>query len=499
MVRRTLLCWIALVAVALPLFAWAKVPALERRVTCDKLQLPLPKNITQEAAPPVEIFTYKWMRGKESGTEERYDPRQLWEAEQRLGMWSDAQGNLYELVKPLSRLDSFRRGIETEYRQDMYHVLKEEYKQNRKAVGKVKRKELPAWLEDWTGELFYKPQTLRAMAAVEWELFVPARERVALLFCLRKEPNQAYALIIKTAEDEPSAWKSALTRAMGRIAFTSKLRPKQTQQEGWNTLSGKHYQVLSNLPKSYERFQRTLLNDMEAMRTVYAQYLPAPKKMKVPTSVIRLFATPEEYHAYAGSGDEWSSGVFSTTHRELVVMGNVEAGSKDEQKEDMQRVTFHEGTHQYLFSISPPATLIPIWFNEGHATFFETFTLKTTTGPGARRKVTGVPHLSPRLLVVQQDSRFCTAAGLAQLMSLSHQAFYEEQHRNAAYASAWVLVHWLRTEAPEALAQTLNQYYALICKGKSPQEALSQVYPRAVLEQIAEGLMTFLEENEYTP
>lgn len=492
--------WILLLGLSLaPWSAWAKVPMMDRRVTCDQLQLPLPKSIKQEAAPPVETFTYKWVRGKESGTEERYDPRQLWEAEQRLGIWSDAQGNAYELVKPLTRLDSFRKGIETVYQQNMYHVLKEEYKQNRKEVGKVAKKELPAWLEDWTGELFYKPQPLRAIGAVGQAMMVPACERVALIFYLRKEPNQPYALIIKTATDEPTAWKSTLTRALGSIAFTSKLRPAQTKQEGWNTLSGKHYQVLSDLPKSYSAFQRKLLDNMEAMRTVYTQYIPEPKKMKVPTSVIRLFATPEAYHAYAGSGDEWSSGVFSTTHRELVVMGNVEAGSKDEQKDDIQRVTFHEGTHQYLFSITPPATRIPIWFNEGHATFFETFSLKTTTGPGKRRKVTGTPHLSPRLLVVQHNAQFCSPAGLATLMSFSHEAFYQEQHRDAAYATAWVLVHWLRTEAPEELAQTLNQYYALICKGKSQEEANRQVYSPAILAQISEGLMAFLEDNEYTP
>jgi hypothetical protein len=499
MVNRTIFLGISLGVVLLPLIAWAKVPALDRRVTCDKLQIPLPKTITQEAAPPVEVFTYKWMRGKESGTEERYDPRQLWEAEQRLGMWSDGAGNTYELVKPMSRLDSFRRGIETSYRQDMYHVLKEEYKQNRKEVGKVAQKELPAWLEDWTGELFYKPQSLRAMGAVGKAMLVPARERVALLFFLRKEPNQPYALIIKSAEDEPSAWKGTLTRALGSIAFTSKLRPAQTTQDGWNKISGKHYHVLSNLPKSYEKFQRSLLNDMEAMRTVYTKYIPEPKKMKIPESVIRLFATPEEYHAYAGAGDEWSSGVFSTTHRELVVMGNIEAGSKAEQKDEIQRVTFHEGTHQYLFSITPPATRIPIWFNEGHATFFETFTLKSTTGPGNKRKFTGEPHLSPRLQVVQRDIRFCSAQGLAKLMSFSHEEFYLEQHRDAAYASAWVIVHWLRTEAPKELSQTLNRYFALICKGKAAQEAAAQVYTPEVLEQIAQGLMEFLESNEYTP
>jgi hypothetical protein len=82
-------------------------------------------------------------------------------------------------------------------------------------------------------------------------------------------------------------------------------------------------------------------------------------------------------------------------------------------------------------------------------------------------------------------------------MSFSTEVFYHERNRTTAYASSWVLVHWLRTEAPTELSATLNQYYTLICKGATPEEAAEKVYPSKVLQQISEGLMTFLNSQEY--
>lgn len=476
--------------VMVPWMLTAKVPAFAQRVTCDALQIPLPKQISNEAPPAVETFTYTWTRGGESGTEDRFDPRQLWEAEQRLGKWTDDAGNTYELVQPQSVIDSFEIGFESKYSNPMAHVLKEEYKENRREVGKLARKDLPEWLEDWTGKSFGKPQQVRAMGAVHQALIAEADDMVALVFFLRADQNQAYALLITTPNDPPKAWKGMLTRAISGIAPASKLLKSNRKQEGWNTVEKPPYRVLSNLPSQYAKFVDKLLLDMQQMRKIYTTYIPEPKQTKVPISVIRVFATPEEYHAYAGAGDEWSAGVFSSTHRELVVMGDTTSGSKKEQAEDIRMVTFHEGFHQYLFSITPPNVDVPLWFNEGHATFFETF---KRLGKKAK------PEISPRLEGVRRDPRFCSAEGLKRLMNFSREEFYHEENRMAAYNTSWMLVHWLRAEAPKPLGATLNQYYQLLCKEKTHKEAMEKVYTPEVLEQISDGLREFLNKHQYKP
>lgn len=488
----TLRCLLLTLAVTLPVFLGARIPALNQRVTCEPLRIPLPKGVEKEAPPAVETFTYTWTRGNKSGTDERFDPRQLWEAEQRLGKWSDSEGNTYELVAPKSIIESFNKGFEEKYAQLMPHVLKDEYELNRKKVGKVSRKELSQWLTDWTEETFSAPQRLKPMSAISQAMFCSSDTMAALVFFLKAEPSQPYILLVTTPNDPPTAWKTPLSRALSGFALAGKqLRQTQTAEGGWVTKEAPPYRVLSNLPKQYASFVDKLLANMQRMRKVYASYIPEPKGQKVPVSVIRVFATPEEYHAYAGAGEAWSAGVFSSTHRELVVMGDVKNEARKDAKADIQSTTFHEGLHQYLFSISPPATHIPIWFNEGHATFFETFTLN--------QKGHGRPNLSYRLQHVQQDARFCTPEGLALLMSFTPEIFYHEKNRTAAYASVWALTHWLRTEAPKDLEATLNAYYRLICRGKSQDEAFEKVYTPEILDRISQGLMEFLNKQEYRP
>lgn len=477
----------------LPALLVAKVPAFAQRITCDSLRIPLPKGIATEAPPAVETFTYTFQRGRQSGTEERYDPRQLWEQEQRLGKWSDDNGNIYELLAPKSVIEAFDKGFEEKYTQLMPHVLKEEYDLNRKKVGKLSRKKLPQWLNDWTGEAFSPPQQLKAMGALRQALFAESSTFAALIFFLKSTPNQPYVLLIHTPNDPPSAWKTPLSRALAGIAPVGKQLKSHTeaQIDGWQILEKPPYRIYSNLPKQHARFLNTLLVNMVQMRQVYTTYLPEPKRLKVPISVIRVFASPEEYRAYVGDNLEWSAGCFSSTHRELVVMGDAEEESKDKQKEDIRSTTFHEGFHQYLFLISPPTVEIPLWFNEGHATFFETFML-TRNGPK--------PQLSPRINEVQTDSRFCTPEGLALLISFKRDIFYHPKNRTAAYASSWLLVHWLYTEASESLRGTLNDYYRLLCKGKTPEEAQTAVFTPDILEQISTGLFRFLEKHsDYSP
>lgn len=476
--------------VMVPWVLMAKVPAFGQRVTCGELLVPLPRQISTEAPPAVETFTYTWTRGGKSGSEDRFDPRQLWEEEQRLGKWTDDAGNTYELVQPQSVVESFKSGFEDKYIRPMPHVLKEEYQANRKEVGKLSRKEFPEWLTDWTGKSFGKPQQVRAMGAVRQALIAEAEDMVALIFFLRSNPNDPYALLITTPNDPPKAWKGMLTRAVSGIAPAPKLTRSNQKQEGWSTVEKPPYRVLSNLPRQYAKFVDVLLTDMQQMRKIYTSYIPEPRGTKVPISVIRVFATPEDYRAYSGAGEEWSAGVFSSTHRELVVMGDTDSGSRKEQGERIRSTTFHEGFHQYLFCITPPNSVVPLWFNEGHATFFETF---KRSGKGAK------PELSPRLEGVRMDPRFCSPDGLKRLMDFSYEEFYHAENRMAAYASSWLLVHWLRTEAPKPLEATLNHYYKWLCRGKTHEEAMEKVYTPEVLKEISDGLLQFLEKRQYKP
>ncbi len=477
---RPLLAWLVLLSSTAPL--WTAPPAFRKTVVCPPLCIRLPEGSKAEQLPPVETFRYQ--RTFPSGAQEDiecYDPEQLWRSEQCLGRWTDRAGNQFELLVPTSR----RGGP---YPRE--HITREEYETARKAVGPLQLADLGAWIADWCGATCTPPEPLRAAGTVRQARFTVAGQDALLLFFMKATPATPYLLRVTPVKDSPQAWKQTLRLALAGFALNSKIASASASAEqGWITLERPPYRVYTDLPRKDHRSLNHLLNEMQLIRAAYAALFPQPKDRTTPVSTIRIFGGPEAYRAYVGEGMEWSSGVFSSTKRELVVLTNGEEASAKARRDDIRRTTFHEGFHQYLFLITPPRVDVPTWFNEGHATYFETFRFRNGKGK---------PALSNRLEVARGAAATRSAQGLANLMAASRESFYGP-NRNAAYAVSWLLVHWLRTKAPGPLNTALDRYYALLCSGTSPAQAQAQIFPQATLETIAQELDDYLSKNQYDP
>ncbi len=461
-------------AALLPLALHAAVPQFTENIACGPVRLRLPKGV--EATPMPALESYRFIRQMPDGSATEFDafaPEQLWRRDQRLGAWADKEGNRYELVAPKSRLGG-------PYSQTV--VTQEEYDRVQAQTGALKPSALGMWLGEWAQATCGKPQPLRPLGAVRAAQFATVGNAAALVFFLKAAPRQPYVLLITPAQEPPERWRAALGRALaGFAASGTGLSGTAKEAGGWITIDRPPYRVHTDLPKRDRKWLDTLLDDMLAIRRAYTQAFPEPKGTQVPTSVIRVFADPAEYLAYAGEGQEWSGGFFSGLRRELVVKGDAEAEA-DERRETIRSTTFHEGFHQYLFLITPPLAQVPIWFNEGHATFFETFRVRdgrAAPGPSRRRDA------------AREARGLRSADGLARLLAMSQEEFYAEgagQH----YAVAWALVSWLRTEAPDDLKTLLPRYYARLCARKTQLEANAEVFPPETLARIAEGLERYL-------
>ena len=461
-------------AALLPLALHAAVPQFTENIACGPVRLRLPKGV--EATPMPALESYRFIRQMPDGSATEFDafaPEQLWRRDQRLGAWADKEGNRYELVAPKSRLGG-------PYSQTV--VTQEEYDRVQAQTGVLKPSALGMWLGEWAQATCGKPQPLRPLGAVRAAQFATVGNAAALVFFLKAAPRQPYVLLITPAQEPPERWRAALGRALaGFAASGTGLSGTAKEAGGWITIDRPPYRVHTDLPKRDRKWLDTLLDDMLAIRRAYTQAFPEPKGTQVPTSVIRVFADPAEYLAYAGEGQEWSGGFFSGLRRELVVKGDAEAEA-DERRETIRSTTFHEGFHQYLFLITPPLAQVPIWFNEGHATFFETFRVRdgrAAPGPSRRRDA------------AREARGLRSADGLARLLAMSQEEFYAEgagQH----YAVAWALVSWLRTEAPDDLKALLPRYYARLCARKTQLEANAEVFPPETLTRIAEGLERYL-------
>lgn len=452
--------------------AFGAVPGFRQNVTCPPLRLRLPEGSAAEQLPPTETFRYvrTWNDGRTEEVE-CYDPEQLWRAEQRLGLWEDREGNRFELLAPASRRGGpFKRA----------HVTREEYNAAKEAVGTLKPAEIGAWLGEWTGSPCGKPESLRPVGAVRQARFAVAGGDAVLLFYLKGEGGGPYALRVTPADGNPAAWKKALGQALGGFALAGRAPAAPTK--GWITLEEPPYRVYTDLPRKDHRALNRLLADMKVIRAAYANLFPLPADSETPLSTIRVFGRRADYQAYVGEGMAWSGGVFSTTKRELVVLADSDEESNTVRREAIRSVAFHEGFHQYLFLVTPTLATVPTWFNEGHATFFETFRVRGGQGE---------PTVSPRLETARRAEGMRSAKGLAALMGASQEVFYGAG-RDAAYAVSWLLIHWLRTEAPAELRPLPDRYYALLCQGATPAEAQAKVFPAAVLSEIAEGLETFV-------
>lgn len=468
--RRTPLVILMTALSAAPLFG--AVPAFREAVACPPLRLRLPEGCAAEELPPTETFRYvrTWTDGR---TEEAecYDPEQLWRAEQRLGLWKDREGNRFELLAPAAR----RGGP---YAQK--HVTREAYDAARAEA--LKPAEIGAWIGEWTGNVCGRPEALRPVGAVRQARFAVAGGDAVLLFYLKAEPAGPYVLRVTPADGNPADWKRALGQALGGFAPAGRRTPA-AQTKGWIALERPPYRVYTDLPRKDHRALERLLEDMQVIREAYAALFPLPPEQRTPLSTIRIFARQADYRAYVGEGLEWSNGIFSTTKRELVVLADGDADAdREARRESIRAVAFHEGFHQYLFLVTPTQAAVPTWFNEGHAAYFETFRIR-----GGK----GEPTLSPRLETARRAEGMRSAKGLGALMNAPQTVFYGAG-RDAAYAVSWLLIHWLRTEAPAGMRSLPDRYYALLCKGASPAEAQAKIFPAAVLGEIAEGLEAFL-------
>jgi len=218
---------------------------------------------------------------------------------------------------------------------------------------------------------------------------------------------------------------------------------------------------------------RDLESDLEPMRAAYAVLVPPPQPIRA-VGVIRIFADQEEYTRYVGEAYAWSAGLWNEGRGELVIRP-VEQGRYDRVRERVMRTIYHEAFHQYLSLATQPLRAC-VWFNEGHAVFFEYADLQRG-------------NVSFR----ESESYVPLAAGLPleALFSMNYAFFYSgtDDQRRQRYATAWALVYYLRrSEAADpsfAFAGFLDDYMRALQQerdGPKATRALLAKYPLASLQ-----------------
>jgi len=198
----------------------------------------------------------------------------------------------------------------------------------------------------------------------------------------------------------------------------------------WHFTGPEEFAVIDDLPS--RGFVETLTNDFPVLRTKYAAALPTSLDGSNVLSVIRLYASREEYldalETDGVTNMEWSAAYWCSARREIVA--HLSARGEDE----LLRTIRHEACHQYLSYATGLCEVSP-WLNEGYAQYFED---DASEDWGLGFEMSGE--------IVEK-----MAARLPAILLMDTETFYSgsDRTRLVNYRLAWSVVRFLEKGADE--------------------------------------------------
>lgn len=476
--------------------------------------------------PPPTVYTYTFTKGNTSWKTNMYSPFELWQQSQHAGKWVDPNSNtlvIATITQPLPK------GFAGE------HVVKKDYEKKIAGAGispeKWTAKELSQWVADFTGAKSAHVQAMHhnfnLKNLVKFRLEGEPNKRMAYAFRLNPSasgqynavPTWFFVLLDVNPSLDPAKAQKTIYEKFFTAVTTSRTSKKQVkgpseefQQEhllslaerspeflagrrqvansirnmkDWWFVETENYIILSNLGTRYRIMVKELQSHIECLRTAYEQLIPPRKEIR-DVSVIRVFATPEEYLNYVDAEHQWSSGLWMPSKKELVIRPIDWGGSKD-QRERVLRITYHEAFHQYIF-YALDQIQTSVWFNEGHAVLFENATLRN------KKLTIGEDEEKVKTLEEMIGSGFLD---IKKMLNMSYADFYakDDETRKQNYALAWAIVYYLRKGAtldhPNHFASVLKSYVNALWRIKNAEAATAATFRAIDMDRFHHAFINF--------
>lgn len=252
----------------------------------------------------------------------------------------------------------------------------------------------------------------------------------------------------------------------------------------WSTRT-EHYVLLSNMKSREKSVALRIQREIDILHKAFRQLIPPHASMSN-VGVIRIFATQKEYQAYVPKNYAWTSGMWMPHKGELVINPTLQKHGRIASR--ILPTVYHEALHQYLYSAFNRITPSP-WFNEGHATLFESIRLN------ARQELRFIEadHHLHTLQNLAKSGRL----DIARFISLSYRDFYatDPAQRQQNYAIAWGLAYYLRKAAPieknTRYARVAQDYSAHLKKYQNPEKATQLTFERIDMKDFSESISSF--------
>jgi hypothetical protein len=201
---------------------------------------------------------------------------------------------------------------------------------------------------------------------------------------------------------------------------------------------------------------------------------PALYVLKDPASYARAYAVFSE----GGKAPEWATGMFVVRGKRSALFGLM---SPDEAA--LTRVLFHEGTHQLLYGYT--GRFLPVWFNEGVATNFETWEIARATD----NNVANALHASGRADVAARIYPDKGYVPFRKLTAISRRAWHDAEDPGANYASAWAAVNFLLS------TKGGQGFFNRLLGGYRAGRAQDTVLPPAVAADLEKRVNAYVEQT----
>jgi tetratricopeptide (TPR) repeat protein len=248
--------------------------------------------------------------------------------------------------------------------------------------------------------------------------------------------------------------------------LSAQIEPPKADEK-WITFETAGFRFISNAsPRVTQQIARNLLR----MRAAVGQVTRLEVQTLVPTSVY-IFPDEHSFGPYGdaalGTKDGNFSGVFLRRRGGYFILlrGDVEG----------DRVVYHELAHQFVASTTG---ILPVWFNEGIAEYYSTFSIVDDAAHIGRPVHDHVLGLRDQPLIPLRELFVVTR---------SSPMYNEGDRTGQFYAQSWALVHYLMAD-PGRRAQ-LDRFLELLRGGKSVDEASSGAFRMQVsdLEEALHG------------
>jgi tetratricopeptide (TPR) repeat protein len=245
-------------------------------------------------------------------------------------------------------------------------------------------------------------------------------------------------------------------------------------KDTWTSVRSKNFYLVGN---ASEKDIRKVATRLEQFREGMSRLLRVKLDSTIPINVVVF----KSHDAYKPFGPPGTAGYFQPAPDVNYI--SLDAELQGEYPFD---TIFHEYVH---FLINNNLENVPVWFNEGLAEFYSTFTVAKD-----EKKVTIGAPISNHVLYLRQEKLI----PLETLFAVDHRSplYNESDKRGVFYAESWVLVHYLLHGDDGQHRQKLWQFLDSVVAGAPVETAFQQVF-QTDFKTMEKALKNYVGRNGY--